>query len=96
VKRTKDALPEVKLVVCEPFTLRVGSVDDSWFPAFDGYRAAARRVAEEAGAVFVPFQDMFDTAAKLAPANLWAADGVHPTADGAAIMAGRWLKVVGA
>jgi lysophospholipase L1-like esterase len=96
VKRTKDALPDVKLIICEPFTLKVGSVDDTWFPEFDGYRAAAKRVAEAAGAVFVPFQTKFDAAVKLAPPGVWAADGVHPSCDGSAIMAHWWLKTVGA
>jgi lysophospholipase L1-like esterase len=96
LKRTKDALPEVRLVICEPFVLKVGAVDDSWFPEFDGYRAAAKRVAEAAGAEFVPFQTMFDAAIKIAPPETWAADGVHPTTDGAALMAHEWLKTVGA
>jgi len=96
LKQTKTALPNVKLVVCEPFVLKVGAVDESWFPAFDGYRAAARHVAEETGAVFVPFQTMFDFAVKVAPPERWAADGVHPTSDGAALMAHWWLKAVGA
>ncbi len=95
IKRTKNALPKVKLVICEPFTLKVGSVDDSWFPEFDGYRAAAKKIAEESAATFVPFQTMFDAAAKIAQPGLWAADGVHPTCDGAAIMARWWLKAVG-
>lgn len=95
VKRTKDALPDVKLVICEPFVLRAGKVSEKWFPAYGGYRAAASRVAEEAGAVFVPFQSMFDAASKIAPPASWAKDGVHPTPDGAAIMAGAWLSAVG-
>jgi lysophospholipase L1-like esterase len=95
IKRTKAALPKVKLVICEPFTLKTGNVGDEWFPAFDGYRAAAKRVAEEAGAVFVSFQTMFDAAVKIAPPARWAADGVHPTPDGAALMAHWWLKAVG-
>jgi lysophospholipase L1-like esterase len=95
VSRTKDALPHAKLIICEPFVLRVGNVDDSWFPEFDGYRAAAKRVADEAGAVFVPYQSMFDLAAKIAPPERWAADGVHPTNDGAALVAHSWLKGVG-
>jgi lysophospholipase L1-like esterase len=96
IKRTKAALPKVKLVICEPFLLKAGKVDDAWFPGFEGYRAAAKRVADDAGAVFVPFQAMFDAASKIAPPALWAADGVHPTGDGAAIMASWWLKAVGA
>jgi lysophospholipase L1-like esterase len=96
IKRTKEFLPDLRLVIGEPFVLRVGAVDDSWFPEFDSYRLAAKRVAESAGARFVPFQAMFDAAVKIAPPERWAADGVHPTADGAALMAHTWLKIVGA
>jgi lysophospholipase L1-like esterase len=93
--RTQEALPEVRLVVCEPFVLRCGVIDDSWFPEFDEYRAAAKRVADRALATFVPFQAMFDEAIKYASPEHWAADGVHPTPSGAAIMAHTWLKTVG-
>jgi lysophospholipase L1-like esterase len=96
IERTKAALPEVRLVICEPFVLKVGAVEDSWFPEFDGYRAAAKRVAEAVGAAFVPFPSMVDAAVKLAVPQVWAADGVHPTAGGAALMAHEWLKRVGA
>lgn len=96
IKRTKDALPDVKLIICEPFVLNAGKIDDKWFPGYDGYRAVARRLAEEWKAAFVPFQTMFDAAAKVAPPALWAADGVHPTCDGGALMAQWWLKAVGA
>ena len=95
IKVTKEALPDVKLVICEPFALMTGKVNDKWFPKYDAYRAAAKRVADESGAVFVPFQTMFDAASKIAPPALWAGDGVHPTGDGAAIMASWWLKAVG-
>lgn len=96
IKQTKEVLPEVRLILCEPFTLKVGAVDDSWFPEFDGYREAAKRVAKDVGAVFVPFQMMFDAAVKVAPPATWAADGVHPTPSGAALMAHWWLKAAGA
>jgi lysophospholipase L1-like esterase len=96
IKQTKEALPEVRLILCEPFTLKVGSVDDSWFPEFDGYREAAKRVAKDVGAVWVPFQAMFDAAVKIAPPATWAADGVHPTPSGGALMAHWWLKAAGA
>ena len=95
VKRTTDALPEVKLVICEPFVLLCGAVNDTWLPEFTKYCAAAKRVADEAGAVFVPFQTMFDEASKIAPPERWAADGVHPTPDGAALMAHAWRRAVG-
>lgn len=92
--RTKKALPKVKLVICEPFVLRCGAVNDKWFPEFDHYRAAAKRVAERQRATFVAFQTMFDEAVKYAPPEHWAGDGVHPSSAGASLMAYFWLKAV--
>lgn len=94
--RTRSALPSVELVVCEPFVLRCGAVKDSWFPEFDEYRAAARRVATAHGAAWVPFQSVFDRALQYAPPEHWAKDGVHPSSAGTALMAQAWLDVVGA
>ena len=94
VARTREALPEVKLVICEPFVLKCGAINDEWFPEFDTYRAAAQRVAEEAKAVFVPFHRIFEEAIKLAPPEHWAKDGVHPSNYGAALMAHAWVQAV--
>jgi len=93
--RTRAALPDVRLVVCEPFVLRCGAVDDSWFPEFDTYREAAKRVAVNHGTTWVPFQTMFDEAVQYAPPKHWAGDGVHPSGAGAALMAQSWLRATG-
>lgn len=96
LERTKAALPDVRLVICEPFALRCGAVKDNWFPEFDQRRAFAREVSDQAGALWVPFQEMFDdaVAAGTTP-DFWAGDGVHPTVAGHALMAAAWRKVVG-
>jgi lysophospholipase L1-like esterase len=94
LERTHQALPAVTLVICEPFVLRCGEVNEKWFPDFDRYRAAAKKVSTELNAIFVPFQHVFDEAAKKAPPYYWAADGVHPTMAGAYLMAQAWLKAV--
>lgn len=91
---TRAALPETRIVVCEPFVLRCGAVKDNWFPEFDQRRAAAKRVADGAGATWVPFQTMFDEAVKKAEPAYWARDGVHPTMAGHALMANTWLGTV--
>ncbi|QNN21895.1 SGNH/GDSL hydrolase family protein [Planctomycetales bacterium ZRK34] len=91
---TKAALPDVRLVVCEPFVLKTGAVNDSWFPEFDQRRAVAKKVAEAAGATWVPWQSVFDEAAKHAPDKHWLGDGVHPTTAGHALMAATWLDAV--
>ena len=93
---TRDALPDTRLVICEPFVLRCGAVNDTWFPEFDERRAAAKSVADAAGTTWVPFQSMFDEAVNDAtPASYWAGDGVHPTMAGHALMAKTWLTTTG-
>ena len=95
LQRTKDSLPEVRIVICEPFVLRCGSVNDKWFPEFDQRRKACLKVAESMQLETVLFQQMFDDAVKLAPPNYWAGDGVHPSVAGHALMAKKWRDVVG-
>jgi len=95
LERTLKALPEVELVICEPFVLRCGAVNDKWFPEFDQYRAAAKKMSKEFNALFVPFQSMFDDAVKKAPPAHWAGDGVHPSMAGAYLIGQEWLKTVG-
>lgn len=93
---TRQSLPEVTLVICDPFVLRCGAVNDTWFPEFDLRRAAAKRVSDDAGAIWVPFQQMFDDAlSEETPPNYWAGDGVHPTFAGHALMARTWLDATG-
>lgn len=96
LRETREALPETRLVVCEPFVLRCGAVSDRWFPEFDERRAAAREVAREADAIWIPFQTMFDLAVtEETPPSYWAGDGVHPTMPGHALMAATWLERTG-
>ncbi|NIP25910.1 MAG: lysophospholipase [Phycisphaerae bacterium] len=94
LNRTRNALPSVQLVICEPFVLRCGAVNDKWFPEFDKYRAVSKKMSKEFNALFVPFQTMFDNAVKKALPAHWAGDGVHPSMAGAYLMGQEWLKVV--
>ena len=93
--RTRQALPDVKFIIGEPFAMKgVKAVDDSWYPAFDNYRRVSRETAEEFGATFIPYQNVMDEALKLAPATYWSLDGVHPSPAGAALMAYAWENAV--
>jgi lysophospholipase L1-like esterase len=96
LERTREALPNLTLVICEPFVLRCGAVNDTWFPEFETRRAFAEQVAQDAQALWVPFQKRFDEAvAAGTEPSYWAADGVHPTPAGHALMAQAWRSVVG-
>jgi len=89
---TRQALPHVHLIVLEPFVLRCGAVDARWFPEFDQRRAAAARVAIRARATFVPLQTVFNQHTRTAAPEYWAADGVHPTPAGHAVIAEEWRR----
>jgi lysophospholipase L1-like esterase len=93
--RTKQKLPDVKLIIGEPYAvLGVKSVDEKWYPAFNDYRHAAREIADSFGAAFIPYQDIYDKAQKSAPGAYWTIDGVHPSLAGARLMAHAWMETV--
>lgn len=93
--RTKQKLPDVKLVIGEPYALKgIKSVDEKWFPAFNEYRAVAKEIAKSFDAVFIPYQSIYENAEKQAPGVYWTADGVHPTLAGARLMSHAWMAAV--
>jgi len=93
--RTKQALPDLKLIICEPFALKgVKAVNDSWYPTFDLFRKAARDIATEYKAAFVPWQAVADKALESAPAPYWSLDGVHPSVAGGELMAKAWMEAI--
>lgn len=95
LQKTKTAMPGVKLIIGEPFAIPgVKAVDASWFPDFDAYREAAKKIADEFEAVFIPYQQVFNQAIKSAPGEYWTPDGVHPSLAGAQLMAEAWLRAV--
>ena len=95
VQRTKKVLPNVKLIICEPYyVLDTSAVDESWVKPMKEYQTAARKIAKEFNAIWVPFQKVFDKAVTVAPSTYWTHDGVHPAMPGAQLMAEAWLRAV--
>jgi lysophospholipase L1-like esterase len=94
LERTMNALPNVQLIIGEPFAIPgISAVDESWFPDFDGYRKAAKDIAEKFKAHFIPYQSIFEEAAKKAPGSYWTPDGVHPSLAGSQLMAAAVLEL---
>ena len=91
--------PGLKIVLGEPMLLPVGLYKDS-YPASLAEVKARQEAVFRLGAKYhlpvVRYQDAFDDALKLAPAEHWSWDGVHPTYAGHALMAQEWLKAVAA
>jgi lysophospholipase L1-like esterase len=92
LSRTKEALPEVKLIIGEPFAVKGGTaITEAWYPVFDDYRSIAKEVAGDFKASFIPYQDIFDKALNEAPVSYWCPDGVHPSMAGSYLMKEAWI-----
>ena len=92
--RTLEELPGTRLILCEPFVLPVPPDRANWRVDLDPKIAVVRKLAREYEAILVPFDTLFAQAATRREPSFWAADGVHPTAAGHALMAQAWLKAV--
>lgn len=92
---TLTHLPNLKLIIGEPFAVNgIRAVTDDWYPDFDGYREAAKNIAKEYKAAFIPYQAIFDKASNQADRTYWTHDGVHTTLAGAQLMAEAWASVI--
>ena len=92
---TKEELPHVKLVLCEPFCLESEMVNSRWSYEIAQRSEIVQKLAKEFDATFVPLQQALSDAARRAGDNLKILrDGVHPALAGAQIISDQWLKTV--
>ena len=95
LEQTKSALPDVKLIVCEPFAFPPpeGAAGVS-IAACAACAEKARLAADRFGAVFVPFWKELEAYVNACPPGSVIWDGVHPTTLGHEIMARFWYGTV--
>lgn len=94
IEDTKKALPNVKILLCEPFVLK-GTATEAKFEQFEEvykYAAIVAKLAKEYNLYFLPLQETLSKAAAGKEAE-YLADGVHPAEAGAKLIAEEWLKV---
>lgn len=90
--RTKASLPDTKLIIGEPFAVKGGTaITDEWRSGFVAYQQAAKTIAKDYNAIFIPYQNVFDEALEKGPVSYWCPDGVHPSVGGAFLMATAWI-----
>lgn len=101
IEEIKEALPELKIMILEPFCLKGVATDntetqpDKWerFDSEVKKRAAkAKLIAEKYGLVFVELQNKFDELTQQAEETYWLRDGVHPTPMGHEMIKREWIK----
>lgn len=91
---TKSALPDCKIVLCEPFVSVFSAVTEEWLPEINERRRIVKELADEFGALFIPFQSILDEAIAKSSPELILMDGVHPRLAGHQVMADAWVKAV--
>ena len=90
LEQTRRALPECRLVLCEPTVIGPpvpGDGNGLLLP----YVQAVRDLATRFDATLVPLHDPFRAAERARPDVAWAPDGVHPSPAGHALLARQWL-----
>ncbi len=95
IEKTRQALPGVRLVLCEPFVFKCGAVNDTWFPEIDQRRDIVAKLAHDHRCTFVAFQKALnDALPRQSRLEYWLGDGVHPTLAGHEVLSQAWLKAV--
>ena len=97
IEDTKRAVPNIKIMICEPFVLRGTATEfDGKFEHFERvreYAKVAKKLAEEYDLAFVSLQEKFDEMAEKYGGEHFLYDGVHPDLAGANLIAEEWIKV---
>ncbi|MEO8206442.1 MAG: SGNH/GDSL hydrolase family protein [Chthoniobacterales bacterium] len=94
LETTRKELPNTRLILCEAFAFPRGPVTHEWIAELKLRSAIVQKLAKETNAVFVPFQQLFDSLLEQAPMEYWLPDGVHPSPAGHFLMAEFWKKHV--
>lgn len=80
-----------KIIILEQFLLHVND-KDYFHVDLDPKIQITRKLAREFADAFVPLDGLFAAASIKNPPTHWAADGVHPTDEGAAFIAKHYLE----
>lgn len=84
-----------KVIIMEPFVLPVPEDRIVWREDLDPRIDAIRRVAREFNCQYLPCDGIFAAASTQRNCAVWAADGVHPSQAGHALMAQAWIAAMG-
>lgn len=95
IEEVREALPDLKIMIMEPFVLKAAATEEYWeyFSTEVPKRAAmAKKIAEKFNLPFIPLQAGLDALCEKAPASYWLEDGVHPSAMGHEYIKTQWIE----
>lgn len=92
---TKKVLPNVKIILCEPFVLKGTATTEEYetFLQVKEYAKIVKNLAKKYDAEFLPLQEKFDNLAKEKGEETLLVDGVHPNLAGIKLLADEWLNL---
>ncbi len=95
IEETRERLPSTKIMLCEPVVLKGSATEYAYerFLEIKEYARVAEKLAKEYGLPFLYLQNKFDELAEKYNVETFLQDGVHPSVQGASVIAGEWLKL---
>ena len=93
----KESLPEIEIIILEPFVLKGSATEKLWNEFHLEVRKLAeisKQIAEEYSLVFVPLQEEFDKLSDDGDTRYWSVDGIHPTSAGHQVIKEELKKVL--
>ncbi|MDR1640610.1 MAG: SGNH/GDSL hydrolase family protein [Clostridiales bacterium] len=93
LEKIRDDLPDVGIIILEPFLLPISGLNPNWRPVLDPRIQIARKLAREFADYYLPLDGILGGYAVSGyPASAISEDGVHPTDLGHGLIAYEWLK----
>lgn len=85
---------EAGLIILEPFLLPTPPERAAWRPLLDQHIDAARRVARDYQAIYIPLDGLLAGLTTHRTLDFWVYDGVHPSQAGHAFIAQAWIRAI--
>ncbi len=92
--QVRERLGDIPILIMEPFLMPFVPDKLNWREDLDPKIHAARKIAQEFHAHYLPLDGLFASKSIECGYEIWSADGVHPTVAGHALIARQWLKLV--
>ena len=101
IEETIQELPNIKIILCEPFMLKGSATENTeeipdryerFLQVYD-YAKVVEKLAKEYNLYFLPLQEKFNEVAKKYGEKPFLFDGVHPMIAGATLIADAWTKL---
>lgn len=96
IEEVKEALPDIKIIILEPFILKGTATEAKWDVFKEEVLKRAQKskeIAQKYNLKFIPLQKKFDKLAEDTDATFWLVDGVHPSEAGHELIKREWIKV---